>query len=69
MSGNGTSKKKIATKAAAASAIIDAVLQRALADAHHRLEDDRQHRRLQAEEQRRDEADVAERGVDHSSAP
>ena len=51
MTGNGTSKKKSATKAAAASAAHDVVLQRAAADAQHGLDDDRQHGGLQAEEQ------------------
>src|SRR3546814_5048331 len=40
------------------------VLQRAPADAHHRLEHDRQHRRLQPEEQRLDDADITEAGVE-----
>ena len=52
MSGNGTSKKKIATNAAAAMPTMHPVLERAPADADHRLEHDRQHRRLEAEEQR-----------------
>ena len=70
ISGNGTSKKKIATKAAAAMRDhARRFLQRALADPHHRLEHDRQHRRLEAEEQRRDEADVAVERRRCSSAP
>ena len=40
------------------------LLQRAPADAHHRLDHDRQHRRLQAEEQRRDQRHLAEPGVE-----
>ena len=40
------------------------VLERALADADHRLDHDRQHRRLQAEEQRRDDRHVAAGGID-----
>ena len=62
--GNGTSKKKIATKAAAASADHDVVLERPPADPQHRLEHDGEHRRLQAEEQGLDRADIAEDGVD-----
>ena len=69
MTGNGTAKKKIAMKASAAMRDHDAVLQRALADAHHRLEDDGEHRGLQPEEQRRDDADIAEGRIDRSSAP
>ena len=64
MSGKGTLKKKIATKAIAGERDHDPVAQRALADAHHRLEHDREHRRLQAEEQRRDEADIAVGRID-----
>ena len=52
ISGNGTPKKKIATKAAAAMRDHHLVLQRPPADAHHRLEHDREHRGLEAEEQR-----------------
>ena len=66
MSGNGTLKKKIATKAAAASADHHPVLERPLADAHHRLEHDGEHRRLEPEEQRRDDADLAPGGVDQA---
>ena len=40
------------------------VLERALADPDHRLDDDRQHRGLEAEEQRRDDRNVAPAGVD-----
>jgi hypothetical protein len=36
-----------------------AVAQRAPADAHHRLEHDGEHRRLEPEEQRLDQADIA----------
>ena len=35
------------------------VLERAFADPHHRLDDDRQHRGLEAEEQRRDDRNIA----------
>ncbi len=44
----------------------DAVLERPLADAHDRLEHHREHRRLQPEEQRRDDADLAPGGVDQA---
>ena len=64
MIGKGTLKKKMPTKAAAASAIRAAVLERALADPDHRLDDDRQHRRLEAEEQRHDDRNVAPARVD-----
>ena len=40
------------------------VLQRPPADADHRFEHDRQHRRLEPEEQTLDDADVAQCGVD-----
>ena len=46
----------------------DPVAQRALADAHHGLDDDGEHRGLQPEEQRLDEADIAEGGVDIAQA-
>jgi hypothetical protein len=42
------------------------VLERALADPDHRLEDDGKHRRLQAKKQRRDDPYFAEGGVDHA---
>jgi hypothetical protein len=45
-------------------ALHDRVLQRPLADAHHGLDHDGENGRLQSEEQRRHEADIAERGVD-----
>ena len=64
MIGNGTPKKKIATKAAAASADHDPVLERLRSDPHHGLEHDREHGGLEAEEQGRDDADLAEQGVD-----
>ena len=64
MTGNGTPKKKIATKAAAASAIMTRFFSAFAADPHHRLEHDREHRGLEAEEQGRDDADLAEQGVD-----
>ena len=51
-----------------ASATHHAVLQRAPADADHGLEHDGEHRGLQAEEQRRHDADVAEGGIDQLSA-
>ena len=41
---------------------------RALADAHHRLENDREHGGLKPEEQRRDDPDLAEQGIDMLSA-
>ena len=68
MIGKGTLKKKIAMKAMAASADHDPVAQRALADADHGLDHDRQHRGLQPEEQRLDEPDLAERGIDIAQA-
>ena len=64
MTGNGTAKKKIATNAAAAIDDHDPVAQRALADPHHRLDDDGEHRGLQAKEQRFHEADIAVGRVD-----
>ena len=64
ISGNGTSNTKIATNAAAASATIVPVGERAPADAQHRLEHDREHRGLEAEEQRGDQRQVAERGIE-----
>ena len=42
----------------------DVVLERAPADPHHGFQHDRQHRRLEAEEQGLDDPDVAEGGVD-----
>jgi hypothetical protein len=54
MSGNGTSKKKMATKASAASPTITRFFQRPLADLDHRLHYHGQHRRLEAEEDRLD---------------
>ena len=57
-------KKKIATKASAASATITLFFKRALADAHDRFQHDREHRRLQPEEQRRDDPDLAVGGID-----
>ena len=42
----------------------DLVLERAPADPEHRLKHDREHRRLQAEEERLDDPDPAEGGVD-----
>ena len=42
----------------------DAVLQRLGADPDHRLKDDRQHRRLEAEEQRRHQRDIAQPRID-----
>ena len=57
MTGNGTAKKKIADERDAPQcAIMRRVLERALADADHRLEHDREHGGLQPEEQRRDDA-------------
>ena len=64
MIGNGTAKKKIATKAAAASGLHRPALERAPADPDHRLDDDRQHGGLQAEEGRGDEADLPPQRVD-----
>ena len=52
------------TKAAAASADQRPVLEGALADPDHRLDDDRQHGGLEAEEQRRDDRNVAPARVD-----
>ena len=54
MSGNGTSKKKIATKASGRERDHRRWFFSArLPIAHHRLEHDREHRGLQPEEQRR----------------
>ena len=64
MIGNGTPKKKIATNAAAASAIMIRFLSDFRSDPHHRLEHDGEHGGLEAEEQGRDDADLAEQGVD-----
>jgi hypothetical protein len=64
MSGNGTSKTKIAKKAAAAIPTMIRFLQGLAADPHHGLQHDREHRRLQPEEQRRHDANLAEGGVD-----
>ena len=64
MSGNGTSKKKIATKAAAAMPTITRFFSARLPIADHRLEHDGEHRRLEAEEQRLDDADIAESGIE-----
>ena len=64
MIGNGTLKKKIAMKAIGGERDHDPVAQRALADADHGLDHDRQHRGLQSEEQRLDEADIAVGGID-----
>ena len=55
MTGKGTSRKKMPTKAAAASAQHHVVLERALADADHGFQHDREHRGLEAEEQRRND--------------
>ena len=64
ISGNGTAKKKMPIKASAASASIGRLFKRAAADPLHRLQHDRQHRRLQPEKQRRDRRHAAEGGVD-----
>jgi hypothetical protein len=64
MIGKGTLKKKIAMKAIAASP----VAQRAFADADHGLDHDRQHRGLEAKEQRLDDPDIAVGGVDIAQA-
>ena len=69
ISGNGTSKKKIAMKASAAMPIMTRLLERAFADANHRLDHDGEHGGFQAEEQRRDEADVAVHRVDVAQRP
>ena len=68
MSGNGTAKKKIATKATAASAIMMRFFSARLPTRTTACEHDREHRGLQPEEQRRDEADIAEGGVDVAQA-
>ena len=64
MIGNGTPKKKIATKAAAASAIMIRSSATSLPIRTTACEDDREHGRLEAEEEGRDDADLAEQGVD-----
>src|SRR5262245_38223487 len=63
MIGKGTLKKKMPTKATAASAIITWFLS-AFADANHGFDHDREHSRLEAEEQRHDDRDIAPGGVD-----
>ena len=57
-------KKKMPTNAAAASDAHHVVLERALADAEHRLQHDREHRGLEAEKQRDDHRHVAVGGID-----
>ena len=66
IAGNGTAKKKIATKAAAASAMHRPAFQRALSDPDDGFDDDRQHRGLQPKEQRRHNADLAPCRIDDS---
>jgi hypothetical protein len=61
--GNGTPTKKMPMKAAASTSIAPA-LERAAADAVHRLEHDREHRRFQAEEERGYGRHTAESGID-----
>ena len=56
MTGNGTLKKKIATKAAAASATMTPVLERLRPIRTTACEHDREHGGLEAEEQGRDDA-------------
>ena len=68
MIGKGTAKKKMPTKAIPASRDHDVVAQGALADAHQRLDHDREHRGLQAEEQRFDIPDIAVGRVDIAQA-
>ena len=64
MSGNGTAKKKIATKAAAARACRGRLLRERRPMRIDGLDDDRQHGRLQAEERRRHEADLTPLRID-----
>ena len=63
MSGNGTPRKKIADERGG-DPDHDLVLERTLADPDHRLEHDREHGGLQAEEERLDDPDLPEGGVD-----
>ena len=60
----GAAKKKMATKASARDGVMRARLQRPLAHAHHGFEHHRQHRRLEAEEQRLHDPDLAISGID-----
>ena len=69
MIGNGTSKKKIAMKAAAAKLTMMLFFSDALADPHHGFKHDREHRRLEAEEQRLDRADFAKGGINPAQRP
>ena len=64
-SGNGTLKKKMATKAAAATLQSSRPLMRAAGHAHQRLQHDGEHGRLDADEQRRDGRRLAEGAVEH----
>src|SRR5205807_2723760 len=62
--GNGTPRKKMPKKAAAASTSIARLLSARLPAAVHRLEHDREHRRFQAEEERHHGRHTAEGGID-----
>ena len=64
-SGNGTLKKKMATKAAAATSPIEPAFDGAVGDAHQRLQHDGEHRRLHADEQRRDRRRLPVGAVEH----
>src|SRR5262249_50877518 len=64
MNGNGTPKKKIPTKAAAASTTIMEFWSARRADPHARLEHDGQDRGFEPEEQRLDDRHAAPPGVD-----
>ena len=68
MIGKGTLKKKIATKAIAASAIMIRLRSARLPTRTTRLDHDREHRGLQPEEHRLDEADIAIGRVDIAQA-
>ena len=65
ISGNGTLRKKMATKAAAAISQSTLPLSARLAIAQQRLDHDRQHRRLDADEQRLGDRQLAEGRVQH----
>ena len=61
--GKGTAKKKMAMKAAAASASARG-FEGSLSDPDNSLHDDDEHRRLEAEEQRRDDRHMAPQRID-----
>ena len=66
--GKGTAKKKMPMKAAAASAIKRAIMERPLSDADHRLDNDCKNRCLQPEKKRRHQRRLPPQGVDVAQA-